>query len=199
MNFQKVEFELSAGRADQLPASTLPEVVFSGRSNVGKSSLINRLLNRKSIARVSATPGKTTTINFFRVDGCRFVDLPGYGYAKVSKTEKERWAGLVEGYFAQGRKISLVLQLTDLRRMPTPDDQNMIDFLLSAGLPFAVVCTKCDKLNKTELAAQMRAYDELFSPAGIPVIPFSAVKGVGADVLRALVERSVGSAAALQN
>ena len=101
MDFQKVEFEFAAGRKDQLPASDLPEIVFSGRSNVGKSSLLNRLVNRKALARVSATPGKTATINFYRLPGCRFVDLPGYGYAKVSKSEKDRWASLVEGYFAQ--------------------------------------------------------------------------------------------------
>ena len=191
MNFQKAEFELSAGRANQLPASAAPEIVFSGRSNVGKSSLINKLLNRKSIARVSATPGKTATINFFSVDNCRFVDLPGYGYAKVSKTEKERWASLVEGYFAQNRKIALVLQLVDMRRMPTPDDQDMIDFLSESGPPFAVVCTKSDKLNQTELAQQKQAYESLFSPANIPVIFFSAVKGDGVDALRSLIEHSV--------
>lgn len=191
MNFQKAEFELSAGRASQLPASIAPEIVFSGRSNVGKSSLINKLLNRKSIARVSATPGKTATINFFSVDGCRFVDLPGYGYAKVSKQEKERWASLVEGYFAQQRKITLVLQLVDMRRMPTADDQDMIDFLSESSLPFAVVCTKSDKLNQTELTAQKQAYESLFSPAGIPLVFFSAVRGDGVDALRAMIEHSV--------
>ena len=111
MNFQKIEFELAAGKEDQLPESSFPEIVFCGKSNVGKSSLINKLANRKALARVSATPGKTATINFYRLPDCRFVDLPGYGYAKVSRAEKERWANLVEGYFAQQRKIALVIQL----------------------------------------------------------------------------------------
>lgn len=191
MNYQNVAYELSAGRANQLPKSTVPEVVFSGRSNVGKSSLINKLLNRKAIARVSATPGKTATINFFKVDTCRFADLPGYGYARVSKTERDRWAGLVEGYFAQNRNIALVLQLVDIRRMPTEDDQNMIDFLLQSGLPFAVVCTKSDKLNKTEFAAQTAAYQELFSEVNVPVVFFSVPKNVGVEELRELVEHAV--------
>lgn len=191
MNYQNVSYELSAGRANQLPKSTVPEVVFSGRSNVGKSSLINKLLNRKAIARVSATPGKTATINFFQVDTCRFADLPGYGYAKVSKSERDRWAGLVEGYFAQNRNIALVLQLVDIRRMPTEDDQNMIDFLLQSGLPFAVVCTKSDKLNKTEFAAQTAAYEELFSETGVPLVFFSVPKNIGVEELRTLVEQAV--------
>lgn len=191
MNFQKVEFELSAGRKDQLPKSDLPEIVFSGRSNVGKSSLINKLVNRKALARVSATPGKTATINFFQVDRCRFVDLPGYGYAKVSKSEKERWAGLVEGYFAQDRNIALVIQLVDMRRDPTSDDFDMINFLLETGRPFAVVCTKSDKLNKTETAAQLARYHELFRQADIPFYPFSAVSGAGAEELRELLSEAV--------
>ena len=148
MNFQTVAFEAAAGRADQLPRSDLPEVVFSGKSNVGKSSLLNKLVNRKAIARVSATPGKTATINFYRLEGCRLVDLPGYGYAKVSQKEKERWAKLVEGYFAQQRQIALVIQLLDMRHKPTEDDRTMLQFLEESGLPYAVVCTKSDKLNK---------------------------------------------------
>lgn len=191
MNFQKVDFELSAGRKNQLPKSDLPEIVFSGRSNVGKSSLINKLVNRKALARVSATPGKTATINFFKVDACRFVDLPGYGYAKVSKNEKERWAELVEGYFADKRNVALVLQLVDMRRDPTPDDVDMINFLLETERPFAVICTKCDKLNKTETAAQIERYHELFSEYDIPFYPFSSVKGTGADELRALLTEAV--------
>ena len=163
MNFQTVEFEAAAGRASQLPASTLPEVVFSGKSNVGKSSLLNKLVNRKALARVSATPGKTATINFYRLQQCRFVDLPGYGYAKVSQSEKARWGELVEGYFAQERKIALVIQLLDMRHKPTADDQNMLQFLLDTGHPFAVVCTKCDKLNKSETAAQTAARFDAFS------------------------------------
>lgn len=191
MNFQKVEFELAAGRKNQLPKAGLPEIVFSGRSNVGKSSLINKLVNRKSLARVSATPGKTGTINFFKMESCRLVDLPGYGYAKVSKSEKDRWAELVEGYFAGERPIALVLQLIDMRHEPTIDDQNMIDFLLDAGLPFAVACTKADKLNKTETAAAIERLHEMFDEAQIPFVPFSAVKGTGAEELKTLIERAV--------
>lgn len=191
MNFQKVEFELSAGKKEQLPRSTVPEIVFSGRSNVGKSSLLNKLVNRKSLARVSSTPGKTATINFFTLDGCRFVDLPGYGYAKVSKSERDRWSDLVEGYFAQNRRVVLVLQLVDMRRDPTEDDFQMIQFLLDTGLPFAVVCTKSDKLNKTETAARLQRCQELFSQQGIEFFPFSAVDGRGLEELR---ER-IGSAA----
>lgn len=191
MNFQKVEFELSAGKKNQLPKSELPEIVFSGRSNVGKSSLINKIVNRKSLARVSATPGKTATINFFKVDTCRFVDLPGYGYAKVSRSEKERWAELVEGYFAQERNVALVLQLVDMRREPTPDDIDMINFLLEAERPFVVICTKSDKLNKTETATQLERYRELFDEPGIQFYPFSSVKGTGVEELRALIASTV--------
>lgn len=122
MNFQNAEFEMAAGTAGQLPKATLPEIAFSGRSNVGKSSLLNRLVNRKALARTSATPGKTATINFYRLAACRFVDLPGYGYARVSKSEKNRWAELVNGYFTQERWLNLVLQLVDMRHKPTADD-----------------------------------------------------------------------------
>lgn len=191
MNFQNVEFEMAAGTAGQLPKPALPEIAFSGRSNVGKSSLLNRLVNRKSIARTSATPGKTATINFYRLPSCRLVDLPGYGYARVSKSEKERWAALVNGYFAQERHLNLVLQLVDMRHKPTADDLQMIDFLQAGGYPFAVVCTKSDKLNKSETAAQMELYTELFSGRGIDFYPFSAVKGSGLDEVKALIESAV--------
>lgn len=194
MDFQKVEFELAAGRKEQLPRSELPEVVFSGRSNVGKSSLLNRLVNRKALARVSATPGKTATINFYRLPACRFVDLPGYGYAKVSKSEKERWASLVEGYFAQDRQIALVIQLVDMRHKPSENDLQMIDFLVGMGAPFAVVCTKADKLNKSETSAQMRFFQELFGPVDIPFYPFSAVKSTGLTEVQGLISEAVEEA-----
>lgn len=191
MDFLKAEFELAAGRKEQLPSSTIPEVVFSGRSNVGKSSLLNRLVNRKALARVSATPGKTATINFYSLPTCRFVDLPGYGYAKVSKNEKDRWASLVEGYFAQERQIALVIQLVDMRHKPSANDLQMIDFLQGMGAPFSVVCTKSDKLNKTETAAQTAMFQEILGPVGIPFYPFSAVKGVGLQKVRDLIEDAV--------
>lgn len=191
MNFQNVEFELAAGTAAQLPKAVLPEIAFSGRSNVGKSSLLNKLVNRKSLARTSATPGKTATINFYRLDACRFVDLPGYGYARVSKNEKDRWAALVNGYFAQDRHLDLVIQLVDMRHKPTADDMQMIDFLKTGGYPFAVVCTKSDKLNKSETAAQMELFTEIFTRNGIDFYPFSAVKGTGLDKVKALIEGAI--------
>lgn len=191
MNYHKVQFLTSYGRADQLPPSEKPEVVFAGRSNVGKSSLINRLFQQKGLARVSATPGKTATINFYRLVDCRFVDLPGYGYAKVSKSEKERWASLVEGYFAQQRQIALVIQLIDMRHKPSANDLQMIDFLQGMGAPFAVVCTKSDKLNKGETTAQTQLFSDLLAPLGIPFYPFSAVKGAGLEEVRELIAKAV--------
>lgn len=193
MNFQNAAFELCAGKANQLPSSDLPEIVFSGKSNVGKSSLINKLVNRKALARVSATPGKTGTINFYRLNECKLVDLPGYGYAKVSKGEKQRWAELVEGYFAQERKIALVLQLVDMRHAPSGEDVDMINFLLEVQVPFTVVCTKADKLNKTQSAASKKRFQELFEPAGIGFFPFSAVTGEGVEELRLRIEKAVES------
>lgn len=191
MNFQNVEFELAAGRKDQLPKGSLPEIVFSGKSNVGKSSLINRLVNRKALARVSATPGKTATINFYRLPDCRLVDLPGYGYAKVSKGERDRWASLVEGYFAQERNVALVIQLVDMRHKPTADDLQMVDFLLQTGRPFVVVCTKCDKLNRSETERQTALFDEIFRSQGIAWYPFSSVKGTGLEDIKQVMETAV--------
>jgi len=175
-----VEFTYSAGLSSQLRPDDRPDIVFSGRSNVGKSSLINKLCGSKSMARVSSKPGKTATINFFDAGSFNLVDLPGYGYAKVSKTEKLRWAELVEGYFAAGRNIALVVQIVDMRRMPTADDMDMINFMYDSGIPFIVVATKSDKLNKTEYQAQLDALGELFAPYdGVGLYPFSALKGGG--------------------
>ena len=192
MNFQAVEFEAAAGRADQLKRSELPEIVFSGKSNVGKSSLINKLVNRKALARVSATPGKTATINFFRLPDCRLVDLPGYGYAKVSQSEKQRWAKLMQGYFDGERRIALVVQILDMRHASTADDFEMINFLIEGDLPFLAVCTKCDKLNKTQFNAQVKYFTELFEEHEIPFIPFSSQTGFGLDELKARIEAAVG-------
>ena len=133
MNTNNIKFEASYGVSSQLPPSSLPEIVFAGKSNVGKSSLFNKLFNRKSLARVSSVPGKTTTINFFLLDGIRFADLPGYGYAKRSASEIQRWGELMEGYFAGGRDIRLVVQLLDMRHPPTADDKTMLGFLSDAG------------------------------------------------------------------
>ena len=177
-----VEFTYSAGLSSQLRPADRPDIVFSGRSNVGKSSLINKLCNRKSLARVSSKPGKTATINFFDGGTFNLVDLPGYGYAKVSKVEKLRWAELVEGYFAAGRDIALVVQIIDMRHKPSADDMNMVNFLYDSGIPFIVVMTKSDKLNKSEYAAQLEQMTALFkSYEGVELYPFSALKGDGAQ------------------
>ncbi len=182
MNFNNVSFEAAFGSKTQLKKSTCPEVVFSGRSNVGKSSLINKLVNRKALARVSTKPGKTGTINFYDIDGkLKFVDLPGYGYAKVSAKEKARWSELVEGYFNSERNISLVVQLVDMRHKPTADDLHMIEFLQSRGLKFVVVLTKSDKLNKTQREERLAKLSEDFPFDGVNFVVFSSVTGEGVE------------------
>ena len=190
MNLHSATFEMAAGISSQLPASTLPEVAFSGRSNVGKSSLINRLVNRKALARTSATPGKTATINFYRLDTVRMVDLPGYGYAKVSDKERRRWSELIEGYFDDDRDLRLVLQLWDMRHDPSKDDYQMLEYMVERGIPFIIVLTKSDKLNKTERAKRLAAFDEILSDLeGVTIIPFSAVNGEGADQIREILDQ----------
>ena len=185
MRWEAAAFEMSAGISSQLPAADLPEIAFSGRSNVGKSSLINRLVGRKALARTSATPGKTATINFYRLPVMRLVDLPGYGYAKVSGSEKCRWMELIEGYFDADRDMRLVLQLVDMRHPPSKDDYQMLEYMVQCGIPFVVVLTKADKLNKTERAARLEALKtELADYEGVTCIPFSAVNGEGAQELR---------------
>ena len=188
MKIESAAFELSAGLVHQLPASNLPEVAFSGRSNVGKSSLINRLLNRKALARTSATPGKTATINFYRLDTLRLVDLPGSGYAKVSDAEKRRWKGLIEGYLEADRELCLVVQLLDARHAPSADDRTMLDYLVQREIPFLVVLTKMDKLNVTQRVQRLQAFQEEFaSLEGLTVVPFSAVTGEGTQELRKIL------------
>ncbi|MBQ2943843.1 MAG: YihA family ribosome biogenesis GTP-binding protein [Ruminococcus sp.] len=189
MDINNVKFEIACGVSSQLPESTLPEVVFSGRSNVGKSSLINKITNRKNLARVSATPGKTATINFFSLKEFMLVDLPGYGYAKVSRDEKERWGELVEGYFADERKFALVIQICDIRHKPSADDMQMIEYLSELGFPFAVVLTKKDKLNKSELANQLAYYSDLLSDYNADFVAFSALNGDGTEDVRALIDK----------
>lgn len=192
INFNKAEFVSAAGTSSQLQQSTKPEVIFSGRSNVGKSSLINKLVNRKSLARVSATPGKTATINFFDVDKFCLVDLPGYGYAKVSRSEKDRWAELMEGYFAQDRNFCLVVQIVDMRHPPTQDDLNMIEFLYQSGFEFIIVLTKKDKLKKTAQKQSLERLNEILSEyEGIELFPFSALNGEGTDEIREVITRYV--------
>lgn len=184
MSFETAYFEAAAGLSGQLPASVLPEVVFSGKSNVGKSSMINRLLGRKSIARVSAKPGKTITVNFYNLGFCRFVDLPGYGYARVARSEKQRWAGLVEGYFTSDRDIRLLVQLVDIRRDPSEDDWQMIRFAEQNGIPCLVVATKADKLKQTERKKRIAALENEFSPGWGILLPFSALSSDGTEFVR---------------
>lgn len=190
MNYHKVQFLTSYGRADQLPPSEKPEIVFAGRSNVGKSSLINRLFQQKGLARVSATPGKTATINFFGTQSLIFADLPGYGYAKVSRGEKLRWAALMEGYFAQDRDIALVLSLMDSRHPPSREDLGMLDFLVDQELPFVVVLTKIDKLSPRQRQERLEAFRrELPFGEELTLLPFSAETGEGREALCEIIDQ----------
>ncbi len=192
MRFDKAQYEASYGTSAQLPESAEPEIAFAGRSNVGKSSMLNKILNRKNLARVSSVPGKTVTINFFECDGVKLVDLPGYGYAKVNFSEKKRWADLMEGYFKSERNIRLVVQLTDMRHPVTADDLDMLRFLKAAGYPFIVVMTKSDKLNKTEYKNRLEAVKQELAEFGdVEAIPFSASNGEGAERIRQAVENAV--------
>lgn len=192
MNFNNAKFETSYGVSAQLPPAENIEIAFAGRSNVGKSSLLNRLFNRKSLARVSSVPGKTVTINFYDCDGIKMVDLPGYGYAKVSHDEKRRWSELMESYFKSGRKIKLVVQLTDMRHSVTQQDIDIMRFLKSNEYPFIVVMTKCDKLNKTEYARRMQEIKQELSEFGdVLTVPFSATKGDGAQTIKSAIEKAV--------
>ncbi len=193
MKIESAAFEASAALSSQLPPSVLPEIAFAGRSNVGKSSLINKLVNRKALARTSATPGKTATINFYRLDTLRLVDLPGYGYAKVSGAEKRRWSDLIEGYFqtcaSAERDLRLTLLLVDMRHPPSRDDRLMMDYLAQMTLPFLVVLTKADKLNKSERATRMEALnEELSAYEGLTLLPFSVVTGENVEELRGILE-----------
>lgn len=191
MNYNNVSFVTSCGVSDQIPPCDKAEVCFSGRSNVGKSSLINKLLNRKSMARVSTKPGKTATINFFNLDEkINLCDLPGYGYAKVSKSERARWGELMEHYFGSNREIDLCFQLVDMRHPPSADDVNMLKFLCDAEIPFVIVLTKSDKLNKTERINRLeKLTDELNFFEELPeIIPFSAVNGEGIDRIHEILE-----------
>ena len=191
MNFNKVAFERSFGISSQLPPSTLPEVAFAGRSNVGKSSMLNALFGRKSLAKVSQKPGKTSTINFFATEGARFVDLPGYGYARVAKSEKGRWAELIEGYFNQDRNFALVVSLVDIRHEAQQLDLNMINFLMEAGLPFAVVLTKADKLSRNQQNKQVSVLRrQLALPEDVPMLVTSSEKREGFDALRKLITQA---------
>ena len=173
-----------ASPAGWRPEPTLPEIAFAGRSNVGKSSLINRLLRRSKAARVSNTPGRTREINFFRVnDQFVLVDLPGYGYAKVSKDKKSEWKPMIEGYLRGRETLRGIVQLLDIRHDPTDEDIQMLDFLSEVGVPTMVVMTKTDKLSKAQAATRIAAIVSSLGLDDDQVIPFSAVTGVGRDDL----------------
>ena len=184
MNFNKVEFLISAAATKDFPKNRLPEIAFAGKSNVGKSSVINRVLNRKNFARVGETPGKTIHVNYFTIDSkCYFVDLPGYGYAKVSQSEKERWGKLMEDYFASNR-ITLGILIVDGRHAPTNNDITMAQWFMDSGCPFVVLANKVDKIGSTKIAPNMAVIrQDLELPDEIPLIPFSAEKGTGKDEL----------------
>lgn len=189
LNYNKAEFFASYGTFSQIPQSQNIEIAFAGHSNVGKSTLINKLFNRKNLARVSSVPGKTATINFYKLENIYFVDLPGYGYAKVSKSEKERWSGLIEGYLEADRNLRLVFMLIDMRHAPTKDDVQMINYLIDTEMPFVIVLTKADKLNKSEREKRMKAFEnEIPCFSDIHSIPFSSQTFEGVEELREIVE-----------
>jgi len=188
INVNNANIAMTVGDAKQFPRDTKPQIALSGRSNVGKSSLINTLLGRKTLARVSSAPGKTITINYYDIDKKLFlVDLPGYGYAKRSKESKKSWSSLTEDYFLKNPSadaIRLVIQLIDIRVGPTEDDIMMINWLIERNLPFVVVTTKTDKLSKAQLnEAIQKLYNEYFCGTGIELIPFSSITKDGKDTL----------------
>ena len=196
LNLNNVRLKMSAGKPQQFPRDAHAQIAFSGRSNVGKSSLINALLSRRSFARVSSAPGKTITVNFYEVDEkAYFVDLPGYGYAKRSKTEQEAFAAVTDGFFTANQtsdRLKLVVQLVDVRTGPTADDIMMIQYLWDAGLPFLVALTKCDKLSKTALAKQVDAIkSEYFSEVDIELLPFSSETGMGKETLLSRIHGAI--------
>ena len=194
MRFEQAKFEASYGVSSQLPPPVRTEIAFAGRSNVGKSSLLNRVFGRKNLARVSAVPGKTATVNFYRVEDVFFVDLPGYGYAKVSQSEKRRWSELIEGYFRGERDVALVLLLIDIRHTPSALDIDMANTLIDAELPFLVVLTKADKLSKTRREERLAAFrTELPCGEEIHMIAVSSETGDGIEQLRSILEEVCGN------
>ena len=187
LNLQNARFIASYGTVDGLPAPTTPEVAFVGRSNVGKSSLLNKLLGRKALAKVSSQPGKTANVNFFEADGISFVDLPGYGYARVSKAEQQRWGALMETYFAMDL-LTLGIQIVDIRHKPTRDDMTMAEWFRASGKPWVIIANKLDKIKKSQLAGNIAEIRQtLLLPEEVPVIPFSAEKGFGRDEVLDLI------------
>ena len=195
LNLHRAEFIRSAVKTMDFPSDGLPQIVFAGKSNVGKSSVINRLLNRRNFARVGGQPGKTVHINFFDIDHqAYFVDLPGYGYAKVSKGERDRWAALIDAYFASGQ-ITLGVQIVDIRHKPTADDQTMANWFLGTGMPFVVIANKLDKIKKSEREGNINLIRETLKlPSEVAVVPFSAEKGDGREEILGLIETHIAGA-----
>lgn len=189
LNLHKAEFIRSAVKIADFPNDALPQIAFAGKSNVGKSSTINRILNRRNFARVGNEPGKTVHINFFCIDEkVYFVDLPGYGYAKVSKQERDRWGRLMDEYFSNGDTLTLGFQIVDIRHKPTADDVTMADWFLQTGMPFAIIANKHDKIKKSQLEGNLQTIRTVLRlPEEIPVIPFSAEKGTGRDEVLSLI------------
>lgn len=194
INLQKAEFILSAASPKDFVKDGLPQVAFAGRSNVGKSSVINRLLNRKNFARVGAAPGKTIHINYFKIDGAFYlVDLPGYGYAKVSKSERDRWGKLMESYFAHPELMTLGVMIVDARHKPTADDCTMAQWFKDTGCPLVVVANKLDKLKKSQVEPALSLIRETLElTEGDILVPFSAEKGVGKEELIGLLNKACG-------
>lgn len=192
MNTQKVSFIKSAANKKDFLPSDRPGIVFAGRSNVGKSSVINCLLRRKNFARVGSTPGKTVQVNYFNVDGTYFIDLPGYGYARVSGDERRRWGELMEDFFAQPERIGLGVLIVDLRHDPTADDVTMAEYFQSSGRPYVVVANKLDKLNKSQIAPNLSRVREVLSlEESTSVVAMSSIKGTGRQELLEIIEKSL--------
>ena len=192
MNYNLVKFTMSAGTAQQLPKPGRPEIAFVSRSNVGKSSLMNKLFGRKDLVKVSSNPGKTTTINFFAIGNVDFVDLPGYGFARVNATEQERWNNLMEGYFEGERNLKLVVALVDIRHDASPLDLQMIGYLESLGLPYCVAFTKADKFSRSKgltQAAMLRKQFDL--EPEVPWVLVSSTAGTGIGALKDTIERAL--------
>ena len=189
LNYNLVKFTMSAGTAEQLPHNDRPEIAFVGRSNVGKSSLMNKVFGRKDLVKVSSKPGKTTTINFFAISDVDFVDLPGYGYARVDAAEKQRWDNLMDGYFESERNLKLVVALVDIRHDASPLDAQMIGYLESLGHPYAIAFTKADKLSHSKGVAQASLLrQQLCVDESVRSVLVSSLKGTGIDELKKVIE-----------
>lgn len=189
INYNTVKFVASYGKASQIPSSTCPEVSFVGRSNVGKSSIMNKIFNRRNLVKVSSTPGKTANVNFFEADGVHFVDLPGYGFAQRSKGERDRWAQLIGNYFDLDRSFNLVVSLVDIRHDPSKLDHQMIEFLQEGEFPFIVALTKADKLSRNQQAKQTAAIKRQLNVPAENIIVTSSESGQGIEELREIIEQ----------